>query len=207
MQVLEYTDERVIPELMKPTNGLLLEHIARYHFSYEYIRGRVLDFACGTGYGTHMMAKAKKKVLDKVIGIDVDSDTIDYAKKTYYHPLVSYQLENAIDPTLPKKLGSFDTIISFETLEHVHEEEQFISNIYDMLNPGGTLIISTPFGKGRGIECGSPFHVHQLTTSEFKNLLTCYSNTTFYGQKGVLIEPLNNERTDNLPIGIAVCKK
>lgn len=206
-KLLTYTGERVIPELMKPTNGLLLEHLTRYYFSLEYARGRLLDFACGTGYGIHMMAKSRKKVIEEAIGIDIDSETIAYAKKMYYHPLVTYKLENAIDPNLPNKLGSFDTITSFETLEHVVEEEQFLHNVYKLLKPGGTLIISTPFGQGRGKKCGSPFHVHQLTVPEFKNLFSSYSEVKFYGQKGVLIEPLETDRTNHLPIGIAVCKK
>jgi 2-polyprenyl-3-methyl-5-hydroxy-6-metoxy-1,4-benzoquinol methylase len=205
--LITYTGERVIPELMKPTNGLLLEHLSRYYFSMEYARGRVLDFACGAGYGIHMMAKARKKSINEAIGIDIDSNTISYAKKHYYHPLVTYQHEDAVNPRLPSKLGTFDTITSFETLEHVNEEEQFLQNIFTMLNPGGTLVISTPFGKGRGKDCGSPFHVHQLTIPEFKDLFSAYSDVTYYGQKGVLIEPLDTNRTDHLPIGIAVCKK
>ncbi|YCA10239.1 class I SAM-dependent methyltransferase [Bacillus sp. AK128] len=205
--MIDNTDERVIPELMKHTNPSLLEHVARYQFALEYVRGNVLDFACGAGYGTHMMAKTRKKNIHKAIGIDVDQATISYAKQTYYHPLVTYQHENAVDPRLPEKLGTFDTITSFETLEHVQEEEQFLSNIYNMLNPNGTLVISTPFGQGRGKPCGSPFHVHQLTITEFMDLFHSYKDVSFYGQNGVLIEPLESGRTEHLPIGIAVCKK
>jgi 2-polyprenyl-3-methyl-5-hydroxy-6-metoxy-1,4-benzoquinol methylase len=206
-KLLENTDERVIPELMKPTNPSLLEHIARYQFALEYVHGNVLDFACGAGYGTHMMAKSRKEKIQKVIGLDIDQATITYAKQTYYHPLVTYEQGNAVDPYLPDKLGTFDTITSFETLEHVEEEEQFLSNIYNMLKPNGTLVISTPFGQGRGKPCGSPFHVHQLTIPEFMGLFHSYKDVSFYGQNGVLIEPLESGRTDYLPIGIAVCKK
>ncbi|NEY73818.1 class I SAM-dependent methyltransferase [Bacillus mesophilus] len=205
--MIENTDERVIPELMKHTNPSLLEHIARYQFALEYIHGHVLDLACGVGYGAHMIAKSKKKQLQKVIGIDIDQATITYAKQTYYHPLVTYQHENAVDPFLPDKLGTFDAITSFETLEHVEEEEQFLANIFNMLKPNGTLVISTPFGEGRGKPCGSPFHVHQLTVPEFKDLFHSYQDVSFYGQNGVLIEPLESKRTEHLPIGIAVCKK
>ncbi|MCP8615359.1 class I SAM-dependent methyltransferase [Salirhabdus salicampi] len=205
--MLTYTGERVIPEQMKPTNGLLLEHLARYYFATYYINGSVLDISCGAGYGSHMMAKAKKKTLSKVVGIDIDSDAIQYAKRTYYHPLVEYKVGNAVDRKLPKNIGQFDTIVSFETFEHVEEETEFMCNIYEMLKPGGRLIISTPFGKGRGKPCGSPFHVHQLTVSEFKDLFNKYNEVTFYGQRGVAIEPLNDNRVKHFPIGIAVCKK
>ncbi|WP_461202779.1 class I SAM-dependent methyltransferase [Anoxybacillus sp. TBDG-1] len=203
--MIEYTGERVIPELMKPTNGLLLEHIARYQFAIPYLKGRILDFACGSGFGSHMMAKLAKKQIDQIVAIDIDQEIIRYAKKTYYHPLVTYQVENAVDPNLPEKLGQFDCIVSFETIEHVKEEEQFLSNIYNMLKPGGKLILSTPFGQGRGKPTKEPFHVHQLTKEEFTSLFSEYKDKQFFYQKGVLIEPGRDDV--HYPLGIAVCTK
>lgn len=207
-KMLTYTGERIIPKLMQPTNGMLLEHIARYHFSFLYAQGRVLDIACGVGYGTQMIAKAKKHEVTEVLGVDLDEETITYAKANYYHPLVKYQQASAADRSLPKLLGQFDTIISFETLEHLQEEKQFLNNLYHLLKPGGTLIISTPFGQGRGKPTLEPFHVHQLTVQEFKELFMNFEDVSFYGQRGVLIEPLEQpNRNIHLPIGIAVCKK
>lgn len=203
--LIKYTGERVIPELMKPTNGLLLEHIARYQFAILYAKGRVLDFACGSGFGSNIIAKAAKSDIDEVVGIDIDSEAIHYAKGAYYHPLTTYQQENAVDPTLPEKLGQFDLIVSFETLEHLEEEQLFLNNIYNMLKPGGTLVISTPFGLGRGKPTNEPFHVHQLTEDEFQNLFHQYSKKEFYYQRGVLIEP--GREGMHYPIGIAVCTK
>lgn len=202
---LEDTGERVIPDFMKPTNGLLLEHVARYHFSTHYIKGRILDLACGSGFGSQMLAKLGKKRIEKIVAVDCDPNTIAYASGRYNHPLVDYRCENAVDPLLPQKLGVFDVIVSFETLEHIEDEQQFLSNVYHLLKPGGVLVLSTPFGKGRGKPCGSPFHVHQLTVDEFKDLFNGYSDVQFYSQKGVLIEP---PRPDvRYPLGIAVCKK
>ncbi|WP_067728815.1 class I SAM-dependent methyltransferase [Oceanobacillus damuensis] len=207
--MLKDTGERVIPEKMKITNGLLLEHIARYHFASEYVQGRVLDFASGSGYGSHIIAKLCKNRIQEVIGIDNEKEAVDYAKLTYYHPLSTYLKGDVTDPGLPEKLGTFDTILSFETIEHVRDEERFLSNIYKMLKPGGTLILSTPFGKGRGKPCGSPFHIHQLTVKEFKNLFTgfSYTTTSFFFQKGVLIEPAIPDTNKHYPLGIAVCRK
>jgi len=203
--LVEDTGERVIPEYMKPSNGLLLEHMARYQFALPYVTGRVLDLSCGSGYGTHMMAKNRKNEIKEVIGIDIDEDIIKYAKANYYHPKSFFQKENAVDPELPEKLGTFDTIISFETYEHIEEEQQLLHNYYTLLRPGGTLIVSTPFGEGRGKECGSPFHIHQIKPEDFRNLFQDYSSAEFYYQKGVLIEPPREGL--HYPLGIAVCKK
>ncbi|MGG0718255.1 class I SAM-dependent methyltransferase [Robertmurraya massiliosenegalensis] len=204
---MKYTGERVIPELMKPMNGLLLEHLARYHFAIHYAKGRVLDFACGSGFGSNVIAGAKKKEIEKIIAVDIDRETITYAKGKYYHPLVSFQVENCVDPILPEKMGQFDLIVSFETLEHVDKEDIFMQNIYQMLKPGGTLVISTPFGQGRGKPTSEPYHEHQLTEQEFQELFTLYEEVEFYYQKGVLIEPVPGRKGRHYPIGIAVCKK
>ncbi|WP_138417901.1 class I SAM-dependent methyltransferase [Aquibacillus sediminis] len=205
--MLKDTGERVIPENMKITNELLLEHIARYHFAAPYVHGRVLDFATGAGYGAHITAKKGKKRVSEVIGVDIDQEVVDYAQKTYYHPLTKYIQGDVTDPHLPDRLGQFDTILSFETIEHVEDEKQFLLNIYQLLKPGGTLVLSTPFGQGRGKPCGSPFHVHQLTIEEFKNLFHDYTEARFYYQKGALIEPDGFETNDHKPLGIVVCKK
>lgn len=205
MALLTYTGERVIPEMMNPMNGLLLEHIARYHFAIEYAEGRVLDLACGVGYGAQLLAKAKNKQIEEVIAVDADAEAIRYAKHRYYHPKVSYLQGDALDPQLPQTLGTFDAIISFETIEHLTDEAKFLENLYKMLKPGGMLILSTPFGYGRGKPCNIAFHVHQLSWNEFHALFDDYSETRFYYQKGVLIEPPRSNI--HYPIGIAVCRK
>ncbi|WP_433742672.1 class I SAM-dependent methyltransferase [Falsibacillus pallidus] len=202
---MEFTGERVIPEKMKITNGLLLEHIARYHFAMHYAKGRVLDLACGAGYGSSIVAKAKKKEISELIAVDISNETIQYAKQHYYHPLVKYVVGDAEDPDLPSKIGQFDMIMSFETIEHLEDETAFMTNLYHLLKPKGTLVISTPFGSGRGLPTNEPFHIHQLTEEEFRNLFMVYSGKQFYFQKGVLVEP----KRDGIhyPIGIAVCTK
>lgn len=124
--MIEDTGERIIPENMKITNELLIEHLARYHFSVPHTYGRVLDFATGVGYGALIMAKKCKKQIEEIIGVDIDPDVIKYAKGHYYHPLSHYQIEDVTDPDLPEKLGQFDVILSFETIEHIENETQFM---------------------------------------------------------------------------------
>ncbi|MFB9757509.1 class I SAM-dependent methyltransferase [Ectobacillus funiculus] len=202
---LEWTGERIIPKLMKPMNGMLLEHIARYYFAIPYIKGRVLDIACGTGYGCHMVAKDRKREVHEIIGVDVDQETILYANREYNHQKVTYIQGDALDPELPEKLGLFDTILSFETIEHVQDDQLFMNNLYRMLKPGGRLILSSPFGRGRGMPTSEPFHVHQLTPKEFEELFTRFSSMEMYYQRGVTFEkPRDDVRYF---IGVAVCTK
>ncbi|HZG15314.1 MAG TPA: class I SAM-dependent methyltransferase [Candidatus Bathyarchaeia archaeon] len=203
--MIQWTGERIIPKLLKPTNGMLLEHIARYYFATPYIRGRVLDIACGTGYGCHMVAKERKREVTEIVGVDNDRDTLAYANVEYNHQKVTYVQGNAVDPELPAQLGMFDTILSFETIEHVEDDQQFMDNLYDMLKPGGTLVLSSPFGRGRGMPTSEPFHVHQLTPDEFAQLFMRFSQVDIYYQRGVTFEkPREGVRYF---IGVAVCVK
>ncbi|ERM16926.1 MULTISPECIES: class I SAM-dependent methyltransferase [Brevibacillus] len=203
--LLEWTGERIIPKLLKPMNGMLLEHLARYYFSTPYCRGRVLDIACGTGYGCHMVVKERKREVTELIGVDVDQETLFYANREYNHQKVTYLQHDALDPKLPEKLGMFDTILSFETIEHVADDQLFMENIYHMLKPGGTLVLSSPFGRGRGMPTSEPFHVHQLTPEEFEQLFVRFSEVEIYYQRGLTFEkPRDQVRYF---IGMAVCKK
>jgi 2-polyprenyl-3-methyl-5-hydroxy-6-metoxy-1,4-benzoquinol methylase len=205
LNLLEWTGERIIPKLLKPTNGMLLEHIARYYFATPYIQGRVLDIACGTGYGCHMVAKDRKREITEIVGVDIDKETLFYANREYNHQKVTYMQGDAIDPSLPEQLGMFDTILSFETIEHVEDDQVFIENLYKMLKPGGTLVLSSPFGRGRGKPTSEPFHVHQLTPEEFEQLFVRFSNVDIYYQRGVTFEkPRDGVRYF---IGVAVCTK
>ncbi|WP_058308031.1 class I SAM-dependent methyltransferase [Gracilibacillus massiliensis] len=205
--MIEDTGERIIPEQMKITNELLIEHIARYHFAVPQVYGRVLDFATGVGYGAHVIAKKCKKQIEEIIGVDIDPEVIKYARGQYYHPLSSYQVEDVTDTTLPEKLGEFDVILSFETIEHIENETQFMDNIFRLLRPGGTLILSTPFGEGKGKTCGSPFHVHQMTENEFMHMFDKFEVRDFYFQNGALIEPVKTAQMVHCPLGIVIAKK
>lgn len=205
MIVLKDTGERIIPKEMKPTNGLLLEHTARYYFSTPYVQGRVLDIACGTGYGSQMVVKTRKEEIKEMIGVDIDDETLKYAKANYFHPLLSFEKGDVVDRKLPERLGKFDTILSFETIEHVEDEQLFMKNMYELLKPGGILVLSTPFGQGKEKTCGSPFHYFQLTKEEFIDLFKDFSNVEFYYQRGVTIEP--PREGVYYPLGVAVARK
>jgi len=202
---LEWTGERIIPKLMKPTNGMLLEHLARYYFASPYVNGRVLDIACGSGYGSHMIAKERKREITEIIAVDNDPEAVQYASREYHHQKISYICADAMDPGLPDQLGLFDTILSFETIEHVEDDLFFMQQLYRMLRPGGMLVLSSPFGRGRGQPTSEPFHKHQLTPEEFQDLFGVFENVEIYYQRGLTFEkPRDGVRYF---IGIAVCWK
>ncbi len=190
---MKLTNERIVPELMEPLNGLLLEHLARYYFAGPIAHGNVLDLACGSGYGAWMLARFAKQKVARITGVDNDQRTIRYAAKRYAHPSCEWVCADAVDPSLGTILGcgEYDTIISFETIEHLHNDQQFLANLKTLLAPGGSLILSSPFGKGRDFPSNQEFHVFQYTPAEFCNLFAPpdWEDTRFYLQRGVLFEP------------------
>jgi len=203
---MELTQERVVPKLMNPKNGMLIEHIERYRFASEFARGRVLDIACGAGYGSELMLRGKNGMLiDEILGADIDKKAVEYALEHYSFDNVSYVVANALNPDLKEELGNFDTIVSFETIEHFKGDEVFIKNLYDMLKPGGAAIISTPFGKGKDQPCKNPYHVYQYKEEEFLEVLSIFDDVKMYHQRDSDIElPLEGKK---YYLMVAVCKK
>jgi 2-polyprenyl-3-methyl-5-hydroxy-6-metoxy-1,4-benzoquinol methylase len=186
---MKLTEERVIPKLMNSDNGLLREHMKRYEFASRFVSGRVLDIACGVGYGTQILLENDRLgKIEHILGVDIDKVTIEYAKTNYSNKKVSYFVEDATSAALEDKLGRFDAIVSFETLEHLKKDTEFIHNLKRLLKPSGTLIISTPFGRGRGIPCSNPYHVHQYKEEEFVQLLNRFSKIELYYQRNETIE-------------------
>ncbi|RWZ52163.1 class I SAM-dependent methyltransferase [Halobacillus fulvus] len=203
--MLKDTGERVIPKEMDSMNMLLLEHVARYTFALPYTKGRVLDIASGAGYGSAFVAKKRKEFIDEMYGVDISPEAVQYAIHNYYHPLLTFREGDAMDPALKDTLGTFDTILSFETIEHVPDDRVFMKRMYDLLKPGGALVLSTPFGKGRDQPSGFPFHYFQLTVEEFKRLFEPFSEVEFFYQTGVTIEPPRKDVY--YPLGVAVAIK
>ena len=120
-------------------------HYRRYQFARSMIEpgSDVGDFACGTGYGSAMLAE----VAGSVIGADICRQVVDYVKIRYEAiKNLEFVCSNLLDlgQNLARKL---DTIVSFETLEHF-PEGQLMSLLFKfnkLLKPGGNLIFSTPF--------------------------------------------------------------
>jgi 2-polyprenyl-3-methyl-5-hydroxy-6-metoxy-1,4-benzoquinol methylase len=99
---------------------------------------RMLDLGCGNGSVTSYLASKGYEVS----GIDASSQGIEQARKAY--PALRFLQASAYDP-LSETLGLFDVIVSLEVVEHIFAPRVYMQRISELLNPGGTLIISTPY--------------------------------------------------------------
>ncbi|MFO7819052.1 MAG: methyltransferase domain-containing protein [Halanaerobacter sp.] len=198
---IELTEERVIPKKMHPENGLLIEHLARYKFASQYSNGRVLDFACGVGYGAEVLL-AMGEGIKEIVGVDIDARSIEYARVTYDYPQTNFFVGEASNEDVINNLGKFDTIVSMETVEHIKDDYQFVSNLKKLLKEDGTLIISTPFGQGRDKECSNPYHYRQYKEEEFRDLLSLFSDVELFCQRDDIIEKPKEDKKYYLMVGV-----
>ena len=182
--MLKWTGERYIPTINPAVTGLEIhyEHLHRYAFASHFVRDNdVLDLGSGEGYGSYMLAQVARKV----IGVDNDPDTIEYAKTKYQKENLEF-LEGSICNVPLKGEKIFDVIVCFEALEHIEEQGILLSEIKRLLKDDGLAILSTPNKSQYTDESGNknPFHKKELYLDEFKDLVHNYfPNFAFFGQK------------------------
>jgi SAM-dependent methyltransferase len=139
-------------------------HVERYRFAASLAKGRILDAACGCGYGSKMMEDVKCRV----VGVDIDNETIQFAR-TYY-PGPGYIIGDILD--IPWA-GRFDWIVSLETIEHLPDP---VAVLKIFRHHGSKLIASTPnetyypFDPKNHIGERYP-HIRHYTSDEFEEVL------------------------------------
>ncbi|MDI1251366.1 MAG: class I SAM-dependent methyltransferase [Lacunisphaera sp.] len=134
-----------MPERLEPINHADWrqfghQHIQRYRFALERIEGsRVLDLACGVGYGSYVLSQASDR---DVIGLDLDPAAIAYGHAHYERP--GLRLLNGDALKWRNDGAPFDTIVSFETIEHLPDPVAFVAHAASLLKPGGLFLVSAP---------------------------------------------------------------
>ncbi|WP_316796713.1 class I SAM-dependent methyltransferase [Pedobacter agri] len=168
----------------------MAEHLHRYAFAMQFIMNkRVLDIACGEGYGSNLLAEKASYVY----GVDISNETIVSALDKYIKPNLEFKCGST--SLIPLSDHSIDVVISFETIEHHDEHDQMMNEIIRVLKPDGLLIVSSPDKRNYSdiTNHKNPFHVKELYQNEFRNLINDYfEHVLFYDQKyisGSLILP------------------
>jgi 2-polyprenyl-3-methyl-5-hydroxy-6-metoxy-1,4-benzoquinol methylase len=160
-QSLAFTGERFVPE---ESGDIALEHQHRYALAVQFANGlRVLDVACGEGYGSAKLAQSALSVT----GVDVSPEAVAHATARYPLPNLRYLTGSA--SKLPLENGSFDLVVSFETIEHLHEQQDMLDELRRVLVPDGILFISSPNKRNYSDIPGqsNPYHVKELYREEF----------------------------------------
>lgn len=145
------------------------EHVVRYHCLRQLCRGkRVLDVACGEGYGSALLAAWGAA---EVVGVDISADGIAVAQQMFARPNTRFLQGDAC--RLQEVLGeapAFDLIVSFETIEHVPDVPALLAGICRYRAEHGTIVISCP--NDHVEEVANPYHMRLYTFDEFRSATT-----------------------------------
>ncbi len=139
-----------------------LFHLAAYGWAISLIEGVqgnavVLDAACGSGYGSNLLAHCSSAV--RVIGLDVSKDRVEDAARRWPKP--EFHTADITQGMTFLDSGSVDVAVSFQTIEHVMDPVAFIQAFWHALRPDGFFLIGSPThcGGAHFLPTGNPYHL------------------------------------------------
>lgn len=197
-------DDRFYPREIDPDNAF---HEAvrslftrRYEVARSWIadlerpsRPRVLDIACGSGYGSQLLGEVAE-----VVGVDVSPAAIEYARATHGGANVSFRVGSAEDGAFLQTLGRFDAIVSIATIEHLDDAEGFVSWMRGSLHRGGIGVLGFPASLTR--DWASPHHKRDISPRAARRMFSGVGFTirdTLFQREIISLSHLLRERGGN----------
>ena len=157
-------------------DGIRRDHVARYEFAAKVLQpgSRVIDYACGVGYGSSIMAAAGHRVR----GFDIDAEAIAYAREHYASTGAEFATGNG---NAPGELGEADAAVCFETIEHLEDPRPLLK----ALRESAPILIASVPNEDKIPYIGQAFHHRHYTPAQFKALLEeCgWCATEWFGQE------------------------
>ncbi len=184
---LPHTGER---QTGRTLEAIEIGHRVRYYWALQHLPAgaSVLDAACGSGYGSCILAEGGLEVF----GIDISREAVTFARHYFARGKITYAVAPIDDGASVARLTTyaapFDAVISLETLEHLQHPDTFLATAFDSLKPGGILLCSTPNAEAMSL-AEAPFHHRHFTLEETLQLLenTGFQPRQWFGQEGLQI--------------------
>ena len=160
------------------------EHIHRYEYALSLIErpSKILDIACGNGFGANLLCSDGKH---ETIGGDLSVEAIKYCNATFQsNRNISFRVMDGT--ALPFDSDTFDLITSFETIEHTTAYVQMLKEFKRTLKRGGILCLSTPNIRvnSPGGKVLNPYHTQEFTLLELQEILqSLFGKVLLMGQK------------------------
>lgn len=148
-----------------------IEHIKRYLWVSQFVHEkRVLDIACGAGRGSYVMAEEGKA--REILACDIDPKVVKYASIRNKHERINFDVQNA-ETFFVKDI--FDVIVSFETIEHIPNVENFLERMRASLSDAGYFFVSTPISRKKLDEKPhNEHHIREWGFLEFHKIVSKY---------------------------------
>lgn len=162
------------------------EHVHRYQEALKYISqgSKVLDLACGSGFGSKLICEETKSY---VVGGDISEESINYCTREF-SKVKNLDFKVLDGTSISFDNGYFDAVVSFETIEHTTKYQEMVSEFNRVLKTGNYAIISTPniiINSPTG-KVLNPYHTQEFTYNELKNILEkVFDEVEIYGQNYV----------------------
>lgn len=149
-----------------------LHHLGRYEWAVRVlgklpVRARVLDCACGVGFGSRKLAE----IFERVDAVDVFEEALEMARERYDDPRIAWHCLDAARLREVFKEASFDAIVSFQTIEAILDDRKFLDDLKELLKPGGLLLIDTPIRKHHVDHPENPNHRRYYGLDEWLEML------------------------------------
>lgn len=163
--------ERITPEHLignPEITLILLTHIKSYELVLPEIKNKtVLDFGCGTGYGSNMLAQDAKQV----VAVDIDEQVIEKARAKYSENNLEFKHINSTS-NLIKLFPSnyFDVVTSFQVIEHISDVQSYLGYIKYVLKSKGKFFLTTPNAAGRLLPFQRPWNQFHIREYNYKSL-------------------------------------
>jgi 2-polyprenyl-3-methyl-5-hydroxy-6-metoxy-1,4-benzoquinol methylase len=162
---LPLTGERTLPDVPEE-NYWYQRHLVVYEWITARIAGkRVVDMACGEGYGSDLMAS----VAASVVGVDANPEAHEHARLRYERPNLRFVRDLVQSFSEP-----CDAVVFLQTIEHVEDAGAILGHFRSMLAPGGVAFVSTPnlltLAPPGAEKSDNPWHVKEYREAEFREL-------------------------------------
>lgn len=147
-------------------------HFARYAVCKNLAKGkRVLDVACGEGYGSYMLKEAGAAY---VVGVDVSHESVAKAERLFAKEGLKYQAADVADLDSLFAEGEFDVVVSIETIEHLADPTAFLESIKRVAKPNGIIIITCHNDHWYYPQDNqnNPYHLRKYRLDEFQKIST-----------------------------------
>ncbi|HEV7773049.1 MAG TPA: methyltransferase domain-containing protein [Conexibacter sp.] len=162
---LALTGERTLPDVPEE-NYWYRRHLVVYEWiGARTIGKRVVDMACGEGYGSEVLSRSAASV----VGVDANPEAHDHARLRYVRQNLRY--ERDLVETFSDEC---DAVVFLQTIEHVQNPGEILEHFKSMLAPGGIAYLSTPnlltLAPPGAAKSENPWHVKEYRAEEFRAL-------------------------------------